>query len=237
MSTPTSIVHPPTPSIRVILPGWNDPPVLITGIDGSLYHLLVLPREWQLQKMATFAYLHAELNGLDTYLVPDRGTALCFNRGDMQNLACGIAPVQAPLVTDRLVPGATMPATEEYLARAAAAREAVGEPPKRRTPDRWMGGGPASPAEIETLAGHGWDGVPTGLEACPECGEWFGFCLAGRAKEPALVQVRCACELPSCCALCKKPLHPRRLGTNYYDRELGKVVYVPGFPALDHRCG
>ncbi len=236
MPSPQATVHVPPPRIKVFLPRIDDPPALITSVDWTVYHLLVLPRDWRVHALATVAHLHAELNGLPTFLVLDERTALSCSRGDMTSLVCGILTTSEPLVTGHLVPAVTMPTTEEYLGRVRAAEDACARLEDVRKPRRRTDGDAASRNEIEALSGRQWNGVPVGLEECPECGEWYGKCLAGREKKPACVRVRCRCEPPSCCALCRAPLHERRLGSSYYDGESGEVVYVPGLLALEHRC-
>lgn len=81
------------------------------------------------------------------------------------------------------------------------------------------------------------DGVPPGLARCSVCGEWRGECLDPNPEPgPLLVRVRCLCENRNRCARCGELLSDRALDANYYDVSRGRVIHVPGFTALAHRC-
>lgn len=116
------------------------------------------------------------------------------------------------------------------------------------TGDLEKGGRPATLEERERLAetqegserrdrARGGD-VPRGLSRCTTCGEWRGECLdPNPLMGELLVRVSCRCENANRCARCGELLDERALNANYYDEYQGRVIHVPGFVALGHRCG
>jgi hypothetical protein len=139
-------------------------------------------------------------------------------------------------------PCVSFPEGGELAARACALEEFVAEhnPGGYLVGNGWKGGRVATFDEAQWLFGRSDDGVPRGLERCPECGDWKGECLDPRVQEQRgediVVPVSCACENWNRCARCHQPLASNRLNSNLYDPRDGRIWFVPGFSGLNHRC-
>jgi hypothetical protein len=103
--------------------------------------------------------------------------------------------------------------------------------------DTTKGGRPATPEELDRLAGTQPGGVPAGLRRCGVCGQWRGACLD---TSPALVgwvvPVSCPCDNNHRCARCGELLAEYPLNANFFDEGDGQVWHVAGFVGLSHRC-
>lgn len=71
-----------------------------------------------------------------------------------------------------------------------------------------------------------------GLSRCRDCGEWKG---ETRDADGLVRSVRCRCE-PSVCSRCGDVVHPRQIGSHYWDRGRQAVVHVPTFVGMKHSC-
>jgi hypothetical protein len=106
--------------------------------------------------------------------------------------------------------------------------------------DPWKGGRAATTEEGQWLFGRQPSGVPAGLTQCEDCGEWKGRCLDPDLRETFgeefPVTVRCRCENWNRCARCHRDLAGRRLNSNWFDPLRGRIRFVSGTLALEHRC-
>lgn len=80
----------------------------------------------------------------------------------------------------------------------------------------------------------------SGLWRCPACGDWKGECLdlyfQELCDEDVVVPVACRCENWNRYARCHRTFEPYRLNSNFFNPEDGKIWFVPGQCALNHRC-
>lgn len=228
----------PPVGLSLLLPGFDGTPYLATRIEPELFHILLLPREWPLYSQLNVAFRQAEANRLPTYflLTPD---SCLWLRTDGSVLPARAEPRELAVAVGRIQPCETLPPDQELGLRSGTLREYAGRQGQRTIwCDPARGGWPPSAEELEALTGEGEDGVPKGLERCPECGEWRGSCLDPRsAAEPLVLPVCCLCENDNECAWCGRFLFERRLQCNWFDEEERALHYVPGFHALDHVCG
>jgi hypothetical protein len=144
------------------------------------------------------------------------------------------------IVTGRLQPCEVFAETPGLVARRLALDRFIEQgPPRNRIMfgDVTKGGRVATPEEAIMLAGRQANGVPRGLERCPQCSEWRGRCLdpspdfAGHVME-----VHCRCANDNRCAACGVLFHTRKLNANWYNESDGVIWHTPGFSALSHAC-
>lgn len=81
--------------------------------------------------------------------------------------------------------------------------------------------------------GRGEEPPRPGLSRCPICGEWNG---RARDRDGELKRVHCRCD-PSLCPRCGEVVHPRKIGSHYWDEERGAPVHVPVLVGMRHACG
>jgi hypothetical protein len=228
----------PPIGLSLRLPGFPDAPYLATRIEPDLYHILLLPREWPLYSLLNVAFRQAEANRLPTYFLITPETCL-WMQPDGSVLPGRAEPRDVAVTMGKLAACEVAPSDPDLVSREQRLRHFI-----HAQGDRTIGCDPArggctpSAEDLEAYQGPGEDGVPRGLERCPECGEWRGACLdPGRPLEPLLLPVCCPCDNDNQCAWCGEPLFERRLQCNWYDEVEGRLHYVPGFHALDHVCG
>jgi hypothetical protein len=230
--------HGPPVGLSLHLPAFDGTPYLATRIEPEFFHVLLLPSEWPLYSQLNVAFRQAEANRLPTcfLLTPD---SCLWLRTDGSVLPARAEPRDLAVAVGKLAPCEILPASAGMRERDASLRAHAARQGERTVwSDPQRGGWPPSEAEAETLAGEGEEGVPRGLERCPECGEWRGACLDPRAREaPLVLPVACPCDNDNECAACGALLFDRRLQSNWYDAEDRALHYVPGFHALDHVCG
>ncbi len=228
----------PPVGLSLLLPAFDAAPYLATRIEPELFHILLLSREWPLYSQLNVAFRQAEANRLPTYflLTPD---SCLWLRTDGSVLPARAEPREVAVAVGKLVPCEVLPSDSGVAERAQRLREYACRQGQRTIwCDPARGGWSPSPEEAAALAGESEEGVPKGLERCPECGEWRGACLDPRGSaEPLVLPVCCLCENDNECAGCGSLLFERRLQCNWYDEEEGALHYVPGFHALDHVCG
>jgi hypothetical protein len=227
----------PPVGLSLLLPDFDGTPYLATRIEPEFFHILLLPREWPLYSQLNVAFRQAEANRLPTYflLTPD---SCLWLRTDGGVLPARAEPRELAIAVGSLQPCEALPADPESKERAARLRDHVARQGTRTIwCDPARGGWAPSAEEEAGLAGETRDGIPPGLERCPECGEWRGQCLDPRGGAELLVlPVCCRCENDNECGRCGELLFERRLQCNWYDEEEGALLYVPGFHALDHVC-
>ncbi|MGH7557491.1 MAG: hypothetical protein ACREMD_06890 [Gemmatimonadota bacterium] len=143
------------------------------------------------------------------------------------------------VVKDMLRPAVAIPRTDDLELREASLDEYM----RRYNPkgyalgDLLQGGRTVTDREAARFGGIRPEGVPTGLERCPRCGEWRGVCLKDHPLfRNLLVPVFCQCDNWNRCALCRHPLAERRLQACYYNDEDDRIWCVPGFTAQAHKC-
>lgn len=228
----------PPVGLSLLLPAFDGTPYLATRIEPELFHILLLPRGWPLYSQLNVAFRQAEANRLPTYFLITPDSCLWL-RTDGGVLPARAEPRELAVAVGSLRPCEALPADSEMTERAARLREHAGRQGQRTIwCDPARGGWAASEEEAAELAGETGEGMPRGLERCPECGEWRGQCLDPRgAGELLVLPVCCVCENDNECAGCGELLFERRLQCNWYDEEAGELLYVPGFHALDHACG
>ena len=228
----------PPVGLSLLLPDFGGTPYLATRIEPEFFHILLLPRGWPLYSQLNVAFRQAEANRLPTYflLTPD---SCLWLRTDGAVLPARAEPRELAVAVGKLEPCEALPDDPELEERRARLREHAGRQGHRTIwCDPARGGWAPTEEEAATLAGETGEGVPRGLERCPDCGEWRGTCLDPRASaDPLVLPVCCQCENDTECAGCGNPLFERRLQCNWYDEEERALHYVPGFHALDHVCG
>ncbi len=231
----TAPIPLPTAQRTFWLPNVTVPPMLSTVVEWPVFHVTVLPRDWPVYALIELAAEQADRNRLPTYLVLDTQTAFWF--GGPQEVKAGrIERFASGVVTDRMALVRELPIRPEDLERMSGLGRVLRGREPERLPSIYRAGFEATPEQIEHYAGTEWDGVPRRLERCVTCDEPRGWCLQEVAGRSLMVRVRCACAPPSLCARCLMPFHSRPLRSHWWDGEARQLRYVPGFPALEHRC-
>jgi len=225
-------------------PGFEDFPYLVVHPVMGINHIILLPDRLARRTLLWIAEQQRAANRMPVSL------ALWW--GDWMHLpakggASGVSknPFPGFPLTGDIQPCARFPRT--FATRASERRIASLELFIRRNPIRgfqfgepWRGGRWATMDEAQWLFGRQASGAPAGLRECSECGDWKGKCLdpslSGVDKQDFVVHVRCRCDNWNRCARCHRTLEGRRLNSNYYDPRDGKIWFVSGLNALDHRC-
>ncbi len=230
--------NPSASRVQLNLPRFDGFPYLITRVVPGFYHIIVLPARQSIERYRGLLRRQGEANRLETGLVLDARTAWFWS------LDGGVTQTDQPptggvIVTDRLQPSEAFDRTPDLSARRARLERFT----KARNPgghlhgDLTKGGRPATPEERNRLAGNRSNGIPGGLERCPQCRDWRGQCLDPSPNFAGMVmQVYCRCENDNRCARCELPLAERRLNANYYRESDGQIWHVPGFVGLSHCC-
>jgi hypothetical protein len=213
-------------------------PYLVTRIVPPLYHIILLPTDFGLEKLMAVARLQVHFNRLETCLVVKEDRCYFFKIDGAVDVT-NMPPLGNTFAYDRLQPCIEIPETEELLQRKErlqAFRDSLKRPGFLHG-DHSKGGRPASEEEVSRLSGKQANGVPTGLAQCPFCGCWAGECLHPLPEFPGIViRVHCRCENDNLCARCGEPLDEYKLNSNYC-KEDGQIWHVPGFCGFGHRCG
>jgi hypothetical protein len=206
-------------------------PYLWSRVGNGLYHILLMPELESLAYLQTLAMVQAHLNALPTCLVT--GYNSCYYYGENGRATFSEQPPWGGIIAfGKLKPFRqfSIPAErEENLKRFAAGIRGYAMGDLRK------GGRPATPEELEKLAGQ-VNGIPTGLTKCPMCGEWRGSCLdPNKVFAGFLMQVDCKCN-PNRCSKCGGNLNPYGwpLGKNSFEN--GQVWHHPTFACFGHTC-
>ncbi len=238
MSEATSI-STPAQTAPDAAPSFEGFPYLVTRIVPSLHHILLLPRNWEIEHFISFAQIQVQANRLPTCLVLAGDLCVYFNE-DGSGKRSGEIPRGTKIESEKLQPSDPVPDSTELSIRRMKLilfEEAQnhGQGTTIIMGDLTKGGRYPTPEESERLAGTHADGVPKGLLPCLQCGEWRGECFDTLCTG-LVVRVHCRCENDNCCARCGQFLHDRKLNANYFAPEDGKIWHVPGFSAFRHRC-
>ncbi len=242
--------------LRTLILPAVEPPYLVVEIVAALYHLTVLPADFDDNDLAAVTRAQVRANRLDTCLVLGERRVLTIGAEGVERLVAEI-PFRlldhwsSAAVTRRLKTASPLPATDDLLRRQAALETAIKAYPARRAEvlrkrgmlppadfvvgDLTKGGWQATPDELQALSGRQSSGVPIGLAQCADCGFWKGDCLDPSPAFPGKVmRVCCRCENINRCARCGETLYRFRLNANFYDPRPDAVVHVPGFSGLSH---
>lgn len=214
-------------------------PYAITRLVSSLFHVILLPRDWPLEQLLSFTQRQALANRLPTCLVLASDLCVYF-REDGTGRRSSEIPRDADLVSEKLAPADAIPESAELSVRRMELIlfeevQYQGPGTKFIVGDITKGGRLPTPEEEERLAGTHADGVPRGLLPCTVCGEWRGECFDTSCRA-LVVTVCCVCQNDNRCARCGELLNDRKLNANYFDLSDRKIWHVPGFSGLHHRC-
>lgn len=228
---------PVSPGTVANLPLFDGFPYIVTRLVPAGYHILLLPDAWATSRLMDALQQQVAANQLDA--------ALALGPSDAIYLSPGAAPAHSTFVprSNGIFGGTLLPAVAfdpaalgDRPARLDAFRQAVTRP-GFILGDPAAGGRPATAQEVPLYSGRRPDGVPRGLERCPHCQEWRGWCLRSvEAGGEFLVPVHCVCQNTTRCGACLQPFRERRVGGNQYDEQHGRLSHWPGFMALGHRC-
>jgi hypothetical protein len=237
MSNANAIAQPLPADRAPIFDGF---PYLVTRIVASLHHIMLLPRDWDIEHLVEFGHKQALANKLPTCLV--LALDLCaYFREDGSAFRSNDVPHGVTIASGKLAPAEPIPDAEDIAIRRMKLilREEAqfddSEGTTIITVDLSKGGRLPTPDEEERLAGTHCDGVPKGLWPCPDCGEWRGECFHTLCRQ-LVVRVHCTCENDNRCAGCGELLHSRKLNSNNFDQVDGKIWHTPAFSGLEHRC-
>ena len=222
-------------AIEEKLPLFDGFPYLITRVVEAMRHIIVLPADRDEPSLRRLAELQVLANRLETCLVlsPERAV---FYSPDGSPGCENAAPRGGTFVTGKLQPAEDFEDTLELLARRRRLDEFI----ESNRPTGFMvcaartSRREATPEELESLAGLGPDGIPRGLAACPDCGEYRGLSLGADAAAGWVATVYCRCENHNRCARCGGLLAERRLNGHEFKR--GQAWHVPAFGGLSHVC-
>lgn len=213
-------------------------PYLVTRIVPAMYHIIVLPDDLGAGDLLDIARRQVQANALPTCLARAADSAIFIAPGGREDRA--EPPRGGIIVTDRLRPCRSFPATGTLTARRSAlARHVAAVTPRSGyvVGDLTKGGRPATLEETVVLAGRQPNGVPRGLVRCGRCAEWRGRCLDPSPELAGQVMdVHCRCANDNRCAACGGLLHTRKLNANTYNEVDGQVWHTPGFSGLAHAC-
>jgi hypothetical protein len=216
-------------------------PYLVVHPTLGVSPIILLPRGLGEQSTDWIARQQRDANKLPVSLVLSADRIIVCQPHGARNEGSRIFVPGFP-VSGKLEACVSFPQGGELAVRARALEEFVAEhnPGGYLVGSGWRGSRVATLDEAQWLFGRGGDGVPRGLERCPECGDWRGECLDPRRQEQlgkdVVVSVSCACENWNRCARCHETLAPHRLNSNFYDPRDGKIWFVPGFSGLNHLC-
>jgi hypothetical protein len=216
-------------------------PYLIVHPAVGLNEIILLPARLSDDSLQWIAHQQLGSNRLPVSLVlsPDRNLHYPAEGGAI--VAFRILLPGFP-VAGSIQPCVRLPMAGELLQRSKRLEEFIAEHPANgfRFGNPWKGGRDATIDEMQWLFGRDADGVPRGLRKCPDCGYWNGECLDSHLRESlgeeVVVPVTCRCENWNRCARCHENLEAFRLDSNFFDPEGGKIWFVPGICALQHRC-
>ena len=217
------------------LPLFDGFPYLITRVVEAMRHIIVLPADRDEPSLRRLAELQVLANRLETCLVlgPERAV---FYSADGKAQSEDAAPRGGDFVTCKLQPAEDFENTPELLARQRRLEEFVeaNQSTGYMVCDVRTSRRKATPEELESLAGLGPDGIPRGLAACPDCGEYRGLSLGADAAAGWVATAYCRCENHNRCARCGGLLAERRL--NGHEFKGGQAWHVPAFGGLSHVC-
>ncbi len=220
------------------IPPFDGFPYLVTLVVKSLYHIVVLPKDTNLDMLLDTARSQVRANKLQSCLALETAKAL-YVRLDGSEEWSATVPYGALVATGDLKTAREFPETEELVARKERLRDFIR---RHHTPgilygDLTKGGRPATLEEKAQLEERQANGVPTGLAVCPVCGRWHGQCLDPSPEfDGQLMRVDCLCANDNLCARCMAPLAEYKLNSNFYDENRNEIWHVPAFSALSHRC-
>jgi len=228
-------------------------PYLVTRIGHTaLRHITLLPADWPRARLTELARRQRDANRLDTCLVLGSAESVFFDAEGLVGVdgagrASDFVPLGQP-VTDKLLPPEPFDDTAELierragLARYSEAHRGTGY----LVGDGLEGGRPATPSDIDRLAGRGpsaldSDGIPPGLARCAVCDDLAGEFLATHGEgngdtTPRVIDVHCLCANHNRCAACGEPLAESRLSAYRYSVPDRAVRYLAAYAALGHRC-
>jgi hypothetical protein len=214
-------------------------PYLATQIVPALYHLMALPGEYDESALESFARAQTLANRLPACVVLAADRGIYFGV-DAVPATSNLPPSGGTIVAGQLAPTVDFAATDGLRTRRAAI-DALAETFRRRggfiLGDVTCGGRLATDDEVKRLSGVQTDRVPVGLDRCDRCDDPRGDCLDDRDQFPRRVlTVHCSCDNWNRCARCGKHLYAHRLNANIYDGQAKRVMHVPGFCGLSHRC-
>jgi hypothetical protein len=220
------------------IPAFDGYPYLVTRVVKGLYHVALLPSRESYEALRDVTRRQVAANRLQSCLVLDAGTALYVHLDGTEQRSANL-PRAAAVATRRLRLCREMPEWAELDVRRVRLDAFI----ERHTPgghllgDLSKGGRPATGDERVALEGKQDGGVPRGLDRCPVCGRWRGYCLDPNPTWRGLVmKVECPCDNDTVCARCARPLAEWRLNSNYYEPKDGHIWHVPAFCAFSHRC-
>jgi hypothetical protein len=214
-------------------------PYLLTRIVPALYHVMLLPVELDEVSLISIAERQTQSNDLEACLV------LSQDRGHWFTLEGGKSYSHHTRWGGVLITGGLKTCRDFYPSpelEKRASRLAVLVQKYRRTGgfirgDSRHGGRPATDQELESLSGEGHDVAPKGLNKCPNCGGWRGYCLGTFERyKTSVLPVHCQCDNHNRCARCGDPLHEHKLNSNIFEPSDGQIRYVPGFACFGHVC-
>lgn len=247
------------------IPAFDGFPYIVTQFLTSYRHIILLPKDMELATKLDVSVRQATVNKLLTGLVLSHDAAVYIWPNGSQSFSHDI-PTGAYIVSGKLRPAARFSLTEELLKRQLRLNqfERQYSIDGALFGDLAKGGYTASLDEWRRLHGTWANGVPRGLFQCDACSGWRGVCLdpnpvyfgkitratrVGDFQEFGIVDcdpdllrfgrvvtVRCRCENDNFCASCARPLYDWKLNTNHYSPSDGRVIHVPAFSALGHRC-
>jgi hypothetical protein len=226
---------------QLSLPFFEGFPYLLTRLIPALYHILVLPADWERERLLEAARYQAWANRMETCLALSPTQALYVGTTGKEAWHSDV-PRGGIILCDGLRTGVCLPKTNELWERQEALRAFA----KQRNPGGYLVGDirdakndvrEATEQEIRRYEGNQANGVPLGLMSCPTCGEWKGHCLHRPEEDPPLVvRVRCRCENDTLCARCLFPFAERRVNSIHFSVQDNRIWHVPGFTALGHKC-
>jgi hypothetical protein len=225
----------PPPAIEE--PVFDGFPYVVTRVVPSLHHILLLPGDWELERLLAFAHKQVLANRLPTCLVLAKDVCAYFRENSSVCQSSDV-PGGVAISSGKLQPVEPIPDSGEIAIRrmklilreeAQFSREGT----TMIMGDLTKGGRCPTPEEEERLAGMHADGVPKGLLPCHCCGEWRGECLDTFCRQ-LVVRVHCVCENDNRCTACGQLLHSRKLNSNSFDL-VDKTVWHLHCPAADSR--
>lgn len=223
-------------------------PYVVTRIGHTqLRHVTLLPADWPRARLVELARRQRDANRPDTCLALGPAEAIFFDANDVDGFdgdgrPSDLVPLGQP-VTDRLATPERFDDTAELIDRRArlerysAAHRGTGY----LVGDGLEGGRPATPADIDRLAGLGSNGLPPGLTRCPACEHFAGEFLATNGEgngdtTPRVIDVHCRCANHNRCAACGEPLADPRLSAYRWSEPDRDVRYLAAYAGLSHKC-
>jgi len=238
LSSSRPITHPQLEALK--LPACDGFPYIWTRVVAALYHLVLLPRTYEVKLLQHIAQRQVSANRLPTCLVLGENECYYYTPDGGESRESSI-PRGGFVVSGKLQLCVQLEQDDDLHARQRRLfiyeAERNGTTPGCLFGDLTKGGRDATVDEQLHLAGRGQNGVPTGLARCANCGEWAGECLdPSPVFKGKVMRVHCLCENDNRCAACGGLLHARKLNANYFEKSDGQIWHVPGFSGLSHRC-